>query len=127
LTEKREKKAALRYFKKGIRRIDEPTLVNIDKSGANTAAINQYNTDAGSRVEIRQCKYLNNIVEQVMRHTDHRFIKRITRSMLGFKNFFAAQRTLAGIELMRMLKKGQMKWQSQHGRSPAELFYALAG
>lgn len=122
LTEKRDKKAALRYFEKAIQRNGEPSLVNIDKSGANTAAINQYNTDAGSRVEIRQCKYLNNIVEQ-----DHRFIKRITRSMLGFKNFFAAQRTLAGIELIRMLKKGQMKWQSQRGKSPAELFYALAG
>ncbi|MFT5085493.1 MAG: putative transposase, partial [Lentisphaeria bacterium] len=53
--------------------------------------------------------------------------KKITRPMLGFKNFHAAQRILKGIELMRMLKKGQMKWQSQRGKAPAELFYVLAG
>ena len=41
------------------------------------------------------------IVEQ-----DHRFIKRKTKLMLGFKNFHAAQKTLAGIELIRMIKKG---------------------
>jgi putative transposase len=43
---------------------------------------------------------LNNIVEQ-----DHRGIKRVTRPMLGFKAFGAAQNTLTGIELMRMIKK----------------------
>ena len=47
--------------------------------------------------------------------------------MMGFKNIHAAQHTLAGIELVRMLKKGQMKWQSQRNKTPAELFYALAG
>jgi putative transposase len=53
---------------------------------------------------------------------DHRFIKRIIPPMLGFRSFRSAQATLAGIELWRMLKKGQNK------RSlPAwEHFYALA-
>jgi transposase-like protein len=46
-------------------------------------------------------KYLNNIIEQ-----DHRSVKRVTRPMLGFKSFDAAQSTLAGIELMHMLRKG---------------------
>jgi len=55
-------------------------------------------------MKVRQCKYLNNIVEQ-----DHRRIKCITRLMLGFKSFRTAQSTLAGIELVAMLKKGQMK------------------
>jgi putative transposase len=108
-------------LKKAIGRNGEPSLINIDKSGANKAAISQYN-DEGNTIEIRQCKYLNNMIEQ-----DHRFIKRITRAMLGFKNFHAVQRVLKGIELMRMLKKGQMKWQSQRGKTSAELFYALAG
>ena len=108
-------------MKKAIGRNGEPSLINIDKSGANKAAINHYN-DEGNNIEIRQCKYLNNIVEQ-----DHRFIKKITRAMLGFKNFHAAQRVLKGIELVRMLKKGQMKWQSLRAKTPAELFYALAG
>jgi uncharacterized protein (DUF433 family) len=39
---------------------------------------------------------------------DHRSVKRVTRPMLGFKSFDAAQSTLVGIELMHMLKKGQL-------------------
>ena len=79
LTVKRDKKAAKRFLAKAIGSNDKPSLINIDKSGANTAAIKQYNCDENKRVVIRQCKYLNNIVEQ-----DHRFIKRRTRPMLGF-------------------------------------------
>jgi transposase-like protein len=121
LTAKRDKKAALRYLNKAIGANGKPSLVNIDKSGANTAAIKQYNSDAGRRVKIRQCKYLNNIIEQ-----DHRLIKRIIKPMLGFKNFYCAQRTLIGIELIRMLKKGQLRGQAGMSKTPAELFYALA-
>lgn len=121
LTARRNKKAALRFFVKAIGRNGKPGLINIDKSGANTAAIKQYNRDHKKRIKIRQCKYLNNIIEQ-----DHRHIKRITRPMLGFKNFHSAQNTLAGIELMKMLRKGQMK-RAERGRlSPVEQFYALA-
>jgi len=121
LTAKRDKKAALRFLTKAIGRNGKPSLINIDKSGANTAAIKQYNQDNNKRIKIRQCKYLNNIVEQ-----DHRKVKRITGPMMGFKNFDAAQKTLAGIELMAMIKKGQMKTTKGDDRSPAELFYALA-
>jgi putative transposase len=46
--------------------------------------------------------------------------------MLGFKNFHCAQRTLAGIELVRMLRKGQIRLQAGMSKTPAELFYALA-
>jgi putative transposase len=52
---------------------------------------------------MRQIKYLNNIVKQ-----DHRAIKRLTRPMLGFKSFWSAAVTLAGIEPMHMIRKGQM-------------------
>jgi len=97
-------KAALRFLNKAIGRNGKPGLVNIDKSGANKAGINQFNKDSNRRVKIRQCKYLNNIVEQ-----DHRRVKRITRSMLGFKSFHSAQSTLAGIELVAMFRKAQMK------------------
>ncbi|WP_338109440.1 DDE-type integrase/transposase/recombinase [Pseudomaricurvus alkylphenolicus] len=79
------------------------------------------NIDTGKRIKIRQCKFLNNRVEQ-----EHRFIKRMIRPMLGFKNFFSAQRTLAGIELVRMLKKGQLRNQAGMSKTPAELFYGLA-
>jgi len=121
LTAKRDKKAALRFLTKVIGRNGKPGLINIDKSGANKAGIKQFNHDNNKRVKIRQCKYLNNIVEQ-----DHRRIKRITRSMLGFKNFHSAQSTLAGIELVAMLKKGQMKKNTVGSLSPVEQFYALA-
>lgn len=121
LTAKRDTKAAKRFFNKSIGRNGKPGLVNIDKSGANKAGINKYNQDNNRRIKIRQCKYLNNIVEQ-----DHRRIKRISRSMLGFKSFHSAQSTLAGIELVAMLKKGQMKKNMAGFLSPAKQFYALA-
>jgi putative transposase len=57
---------------------------------------------------------------------DHRAVKRVTRLMLGFKAFDAAQSTLTGIELMHMLRKGQLAGGREAGRSTAEQFYALA-
>ncbi len=65
--------------------------------------------------------YLNNMVEQ-----DHRGVKRVTRPMLGFKSFNAAQATLTGIELIRMLRKGQLEGDEVEGLNAAEQFYALA-
>ena len=53
-----------------------------------------------SFIEIYQVKYLNNVVEQ-----DHRFIKEITRSMMGFKAFHSAQATIDGIETAHMIRK----------------------
>jgi putative transposase len=72
--------------------------VNIDKSGANKMAIWTINKRAISikKIKIRQCKYLNNIVEQ-----DHRNIKRRIGICTGFKEFESAQRTLGGIEVVR--------------------------
>src|SRR5881227_36055 len=102
-TEHRDKEAALRFLKKAIRRHGVPEKITIDGSAANEAAIKRYNAEQGTAIEIRKIKYLNNIVEQ-----DHRGVKRITRPMLGFKAFDAAQATLAGIELMHMLRKGQL-------------------
>jgi DDE domain len=65
---------------------------------------------------------LNNIVEQ-----DHRAVKRITRSMLGFKAFDAAQDTLVRIELMHMIKKQQLMVEAgDEGLTAAEQFYSLA-
>lgn len=121
LTAKRDRKAALRFFNKAVCNNGQPSLVNIDKSGTNKAAINTYNEDNNTRIKIRQCKYLNNIVEQ-----DHRFVKQLTRPMLGCRNFQCAQKTLAGIELVRMIKKGQYRYSVRGKQSPAELFYSLA-
>lgn len=121
LTERRDRQAAKRFLTKAIRRNGTPEKINIDKSGAHAAAIVSYNAEHGTQMHIRKAKYLNNIVEQ-----DHRGPKRITRPMLGFKSFDAAQSTLTGIELMRMIKKGQMAGDEVEGLSAAQQFYALA-
>jgi transposase-like protein len=121
LSATRDTRAALRFLRKALKENGKPSLVNIDQSGANHAGLKQLNRDNKTRIKIRQCKYLNNILEQ-----DHRRIKRLTRPMLGFKNFHAAQRTLGGIEVMAMIKKGQMKTSAGDKKSPAEMFYALA-
>ena len=121
LTAQRDKKAAKRFLKKAIRRHGPPKKITIDKSGANTAAIEDYNAENGSDIELRQNKYLNNLIEQ-----DHRAIKRIIKMMLGFKSFYSAAITLAGIELMHMIKKGQMIPSVYPQHTAAQLFYSLA-
>lgn len=119
LTAYRDKKAAMRFLTKAIRYQGMPEKITIDKSGANAAAIDGYNTGANVGVKLRQIKYLNNVVEQ-----DHRAIKRIIRPMLGFKCFWSAKNTLAGIEIMHMIRKGQL--QSDSDLTPAQQFYSLA-
>jgi putative transposase len=122
LTAHRDTEAALRFLKKAIRGGDVPEKITIDGSEANEAAIKRYNEAHGTAVIIRQVKYLNNIIEQ-----DHRGVKRVTRPMLGFKSFAAAQAALIGIELMHMLKKGQLAGEEGvEGLTSAEQFYALA-
>ncbi|WP_154236440.1 DDE-type integrase/transposase/recombinase, partial [Yersinia enterocolitica] len=100
----------------------EPEVVTIDKSGANTAALMTLNTDKteDETITIRQSKYLNNLIEQ-----DHRNIKRRTRLMTGFKSFRRAQTILAGIELIHMIRKGQLEHPQGNGLSSAEQFYLL--
>jgi len=57
---------------------------------------------------------------------DHRGVKRVTRPMLGCKSFDVAQYTLTGVELMHMLRKGQLEGGVEQGQTPAEQFYSLA-
>jgi putative transposase len=122
LTEHRDTEAALRFLTQAIHRHGVPDKITIDGSEANAAAIKRYNEEHGTAIIIRQVKYLNNLVEQ-----DHRAVKRVTRPMLGFKSFDAAQGTLAGIELMHMIKKRQMMIEAgDEGLTAAEQFYSLA-
>src|SRR5262245_39055067 len=122
LTEHRDTEAALRFLKKAIRRNGLPETITIDGSDANEAAIKRYNQEHGTAIAIRQVQSLHNIVEQ-----DHRGVKRVTRPMLGFKAFGAAQGTLVGIELMHMIRKRQLVVEERdEGRTAAELFYSLA-
>ena len=121
LTAQRDVAAARRFLEQAINQHDIPDSITIDKSGANTAAIYSVNEDTGLNIKLRQFKYLNNLVEQ-----DHRAIKRRTRPMLGFKSFATATKLLAGIELARMLRKGQMKSADGQVTSAASQFYSLA-
>ncbi len=121
LTAKRDKAAAMRFFKKAINSNDMPEKVVMDKSGANKAAIDQIIKDDDTSIVVRQVKYLNNIVEQ-----DHRAVKRMTKPMLGFKSFQSAKNILAGIELIHMIRKGQLIMEGAEKMSFAEQFYALA-
>ncbi len=121
LTAHRDKKAARRFFKQAIGEHGLPEKVTIDQSGANTAALDALKKETGATIEVRQIKYLNNRVEQ-----DHRAVKRIIRPMLGFKSFGSARRTLRGIELMHMIKKGQMILADGKALLAADQFYSLA-
>jgi len=122
LTAQRDEEAAKRFLTKAIRRHGVPEKITIDGSAANEAAIKSYNEEHGTAIAIRKIKYLNNIVEQ-----DHRGVKRVTRPMLGFKSFDAAQDTLVGIELIHMLKKRQMVVEAgDESLTAADLFYSLA-
>ena len=122
LTARRDKEAALRFFDKAMKASGVPEKITMDKSGANKAAMDEINARGETPVIVRQVKYLNNVVEQ-----DHRAIKRVTKPMMNFKSFRLARRVLAGIELMHMIRKGQLLLQGCSELPFADQFYALAG
>jgi putative transposase len=105
LTKRRMKGSAQKFLNKAIGNNGRPRIINIDKSGSNTTAIWTVNKRSISvrKIKIRRVKYLNNIVEQ-----DHRTIKRRIGITTGFKEFESAQRTLAGIEIINIIRKNQI-------------------
>jgi transposase-like protein len=121
LTPHRDRAAAEAFLHKAIRTQGLPEKITIDKSGSNTAAIRHYNKLHKTAIIMRHSKYLNNLVEQ-----DHRAVKRLTHPMLGFKSFWAACCTIAGIEVMHAIRKGQLLPSENGSQTPAEQFYALA-
>ena len=108
VSEKRDKKAAKKFFKKALKSShnDMPRVITTDKYAATEVAIDEMKSDLifTSDVILRKIKYLNNIIEQ-----DHRFIKKKVKTMLGFKSLKTAEKTLCGIEMMHMIKKGQIE------------------
>lgn len=124
LSETRDEAAATTFFTQTIGNNGWPDRGVIDKSGANAAGLENMNlllllSGWCRLIDVLQVKSPNNIIEQ-----DHRFIKRITRQMKGFKSFVSAQATLAGIETAHMIRKGQLIGQ---GDTAFEQFKALAG
>lgn len=108
LSAKRDGKAAARFFRKVLKanHVTPPRVINVDKNAAYPIAMEllKGKQTLVAKTELRQVKYLNNLIEQ-----DHRNIKRVVKPMLGLKSFNSARRTLSGIEAMNMIRKGQVE------------------
>ena len=108
LTAKRDAKAAKRSLRRVLKASHtvEPRVITVDKNLSYPAALTDLKEDKdfAEATELRQRKYLNNIVEQ-----DHRFLKRRVKLGLGFASFNTARRTIRGYEVMNMIRKGQVE------------------
>jgi IS6 family transposase len=109
LTAKRDAAAAKRFFRQALSSPGNPVprVINVDKNPAFPVAVEELKTEEvlPRRVRLRQCKYLNNIVEQ-----DHRTVKKRTWLAKGYGSFASAWRTLQGIEAVNMIRKGRVRW-----------------
>ena len=126
LSKTRDKKAAKRFFKKAFRsfHFSKPRVITVDKNPAYPIAIEELKKEKSipDGMQLRQQKYLNNIVEQ-----DHRFIKKRVHSMLGLKTFRTAKQIICGVEVMHMLKKGQLQQGVKSVQSEIEFIHKLFG
>ncbi|GHO62889.1 hypothetical protein KSC_017810 [Ktedonobacter sp. SOSP1-52] len=108
LSATRDGEAAKRFFLKTLvaSHTSSPRVINVDKNAAYPKAFAELKAHGylPECSELRQTKYLNNLIEQ-----DHRFIKRLTKSRMGFFSFETAWRTLQGYEIMNMIRKGQLQ------------------
>jgi transposase-like protein len=108
LSTSRDADAAERFFRKvlGASHTTLPRVMTVDKHAAYPLACDalQHDGTLPESCQLRQCKYLNNVIEQ-----DHRFIKRRVNPGLGFGTFSTAQQTIQGYEVMHMLRKGQLE------------------
>jgi transposase-like protein len=82
-------------------------VINVDKNPAYPAAVESLKEEGvlPRRVRLRQCRSLNNVVEQ-----DHRTVKKRTWLAKGYGSFLSAWRTLQGIEAVNMIRKGRVRW-----------------
>ena len=126
LSKTRDKKAAKRFFKKALRSFhaSKPRVITVDKNPAYPIAIEELKKEKSipGGMQIRQQKYLNNIVEQ-----DHRFIKKRVRSMLRLKSFRTATFIISGIETMHIVKKGQLVLRDKSVQSQVRFIHQLFG
>ena len=129
-SEHRDLPAAKRFLRKALQRHGRPDRIVIDGSQTNREASISCDAESCLRdrsrralktISIRNSKYLNNRIEQ-----DHRRIKRRVRPMLGFKSFRAATVTLAGIEMVHMMRKRQSRFAFNPAPTLKEQFEAIA-
>jgi transposase-like protein len=121
LTAKRDAAAAKRFFQKALSSPGNPVprVINVDKNPAFPPAVEALKAEGilPRRVRLRQCKYLNNVVEQ-----DHRTVKKRTWLAKGYGSFRSAWRTLQGIEAVNMIRKGRVRWVARHDAMAAADF-----
>ena len=115
LSAKRDRFAAVGFFRKVLKakHTQMPRVITVDKNAAYRVAIEALkgNETFATQIELRQRKYLNNLIEQ-----DHRTIKPIVKPMMGFKSFNTARRTLRGIEAMNMIRTRTSQWNCSRGQ-----------
>ena len=105
LRAKRDVAAAKAFFRRAFESQGRlPRAITLDGYQASHRAAREILGEhrRGKRTQLRSSKYLNNLIEQ-----DHRSIKLRLGPMLGFKRFRHASITIAGIELMHRIRKGQ--------------------
>jgi transposase-like protein len=125
LSRTRDVAAAKSFFKKAMKHEGRPPhTITLDGYAASHRAVREIRNEGllPKRTRLRSSKYLNNLIEQ-----DHRGIKSRTRPMLGFKNFESAAITIAGIELLRRIHKGQftLGWLRLKGLAAPALWNAV--
>ena len=107
LSSRRDTEAAKRFFSKALAapHSSTPGVITVDKHAAYPKAFKELKAEGimPSPCELRQRKYLNNLIEQ-----DHHFIKRLVKLGMGFFSFETAWRTLQGFEVTNIIRKGQM-------------------
>ena len=108
LTAKRDTNAAKRFFIKALKgnHTQEPRVINVDKNPSYPPAMEKLKKSSilPKGAELRQVKYLNNMVEQ-----DHRRVKHLINPGMSFGSFNSARRTIKGYEAMSMICKGQIQ------------------
>lgn len=108
LSSTRDAEAAKRFFHKTFASSHtvSPRVIIVDKNAVYPKAFHEMKAASAvpTPCELRQSKYLKNLVEQ-----DHRFIKRLVKPGMGFWSFETAWRTLQGYEAMHMIRKGQVQ------------------
>jgi transposase-like protein len=123
LAAKRDCAAAKRFLAKAIEASGNPMprVMNVDKNPAYPAAVEALKADnvIPRRVVLRQCKYLDNVIEQ-----DHRSVKKRVWLAKGYGSFQSAWRTLQGIEAVNMIRKGRVKWLTKGDPVGQALFIA---
>ena len=123
LTDKRDTAAAKRFFRNALSSPGnpKPRVINVDKNPSYPAAVEALKSEGilPLRVRLRQCKYLNNVVEQ-----DHRFVKKRAWLAKGYGSFVTAWRTLQGIEAMQMIRKGRVRWVTKNDSIAQATFVA---